>query len=125
MRVEGHDWLYAVGDVNGHALLTHMGKYQARVASLVIDGDESARATQDGSGSPRVIFTDPQVAAVGMTEAAARKAGLDVRTVSVASSGTAGASFVGRDTPGTSRPVIDAGRGVIVGATFVEAYEAG
>jgi dihydrolipoamide dehydrogenase len=119
MRVAGHDWLYAIGDVNGRALLTHMGKYQARIASLVIDGDESARATQDGAGSPRVIFTDPQVAAVGMTEAAAREAGLGVRTVSVPTSGTAGASFVGRDTAGRSQLVVDTARGVVVGATFV------
>ncbi|MDQ3723555.1 MAG: FAD-dependent oxidoreductase, partial [Actinomycetota bacterium] len=119
MCVQGHDWLYAIGDANGRALLTHMGKYQARIASLAIDGDESARATQDGPGSPRVIFTDPQVAAVGMTEAAAREAGIDVRTVSAGSSGTAGASFVGRGAAGTSQLVIDAARGVIVGATFV------
>ena len=76
MRVPGHDWLYAIGDANGCALLTHMGKYEARVASLVIDGDETARVTQSGPRSPRVIFTDPQVAAVGMTEALAREAGL-------------------------------------------------
>ena len=118
MRVEGRDWLYAIGDVNGRSLLTHMGKYQARVASLVIDGGD-ARATQDGAGAPRVIFTDPQVAAVGLTEAAARDAGIDVRTVTHPSSGTAGGSFVGRETPGCSRLVIDASRDVIVGATFV------
>ena len=118
MRVDGHPWLYAIGDVNGRALLTHMGKYQAHVASMVIDGGD-ARATQDGPGSPRVIFTDPQVAAVGMTEAAARAAGLQVRTVSHPSSGTAGASFVGRSTPGSSQLVVDAARDVIVGATFV------
>jgi dihydrolipoamide dehydrogenase len=118
MRIEGHPWLYAIGDVNGRALLTHMGKYQARVASLVIDGGD-ARATQDGSGSPRVIFTDPQVAAVGMTEAVAREAGLRVRTVSHPSSGTAGASFVGRSAPGSSQLVVDEARDVIVGATFV------
>jgi dihydrolipoamide dehydrogenase len=118
MCVDGHPWLYAIGDVNGRALLTHMGKYQARVASIVIDGGD-ARATQDGPGSPRVIFTDPQVAAVGMTEAAARAAGLQVRTVSHPSSGTAGASFVGRATPGGSQLVVDAAREVIVGATFV------
>lgn len=121
MRVDGHPWLYAIGDVNGRSLLTHMGKYQARVASLVIDGDETARATQDDDGSPRVIFTDPQVAAVGVTEAAARESGVDVRTVSVATSGTAGASFVGRGTDGTSQLVIDRARGVVVGATFVGA----
>ena len=82
MRVTGHDWLYAIGDVNGRALLTHMGKYQARIASLVIDGDESARDDpQSAARSPRVIFTDPQVAAVGLTEALAREAGIDVRVV--------------------------------------------
>jgi dihydrolipoamide dehydrogenase len=120
LRVHGHeDWLYAVGDVNGCALLTHMGKYEARIASLVIDGDASARVTQSGQRSPRVIFTDPQVAAVGLTEAAAREAGLDVRVVSVATDATAGASFVGRCTGGRSQLVVDTARGVIVGATFV------
>jgi dihydrolipoamide dehydrogenase len=125
MRVEGHeDWLYAIGDVNGCALLTHMGKYEARIASLVIDGDASARVTQSGPRSPRVIFTDPQVAAVGLTEADARKADIDVRVVSVATDATAGASFVGRSTGGTSQLVVDSARGVIVGATFV-GYEVG
>jgi dihydrolipoamide dehydrogenase len=119
MRVAGHDWLYALGDANGRSLLTHMGKYQARVASRVIAGDGAARATQDGPGSPRVIFTDPQVAAVGMTEAAARDAGIDMRTVAHPSAGTAGASFVGRSTTGSAQLVIDAARDVVVGATFV------
>ena len=119
MRVPGHPWLYAIGDANGCALLTHMGKYEARIASLVIDGDESARVTQSGPRSPRVIFTDPQVAAVGLTEALAREAGLAVRTVAVATDATAGASFVGRGTGGTSQLVVDTSRGVVVGATFV------
>ena len=66
MRVAGREWLYAVGDVNGRALLTHMGKYQARVAADDILGKQVS-ATQDGPGSPRVIFTDPEVAAVGHT----------------------------------------------------------
>ena len=124
MRVPGHDWLYAIGDANSCALLTHMGKYEARVASLAIDGDESARVTHDGPRSPRVIFTDPQVAAVGLTEAGAREAGVAVRTVSVATDATAGASFVGRSTGGESQLVVDSARGVIVGATFV-GYEVG
>ncbi|MDP1847473.1 MAG: NAD(P)/FAD-dependent oxidoreductase [Solirubrobacteraceae bacterium] len=124
MRVPGHDWLYAIGDANRCALLTHMGKYEARVASLVIDGDETARMTQSGPRSPRVIFTDPQVAAVGLTEAGAREAGLAVRTVSVATDATAGASFVGRSTGGTSQLVVDSTRDVVVGATFV-GYEVG
>ena len=119
MRVPGHPWLYAIGDVNGRSLLTHMGKYQARVASRAIDGDDSARATGDGAGSPRVIFTDPQVAAVGLTEAAAREAGIAVRTVTHPSSASAGASYVGRNTPGTCTLVVDADRDVVVGATFI------
>jgi dihydrolipoamide dehydrogenase len=96
-----------------------MGKYEAHIASLVIDGDASARVRQSGPRSPRVIFTDPQVAAIGLTEAGAREARLPVRTVSVATDGTAGASFVGRSTGGMSQLVVDSARGVIVGATFV------
>jgi pyruvate/2-oxoglutarate dehydrogenase complex dihydrolipoamide dehydrogenase (E3) component len=120
MRVHGHEWLFAIGDVNGRSLLTHMGKYQARVASIAIDeGGGAARATQDGPGAPRVIFTDPQVAAVGMTEAAARDAGIDVRTVSFPSAGVAGASFVGHGVDGLCQLVVDASSDVLVGATFV------
>jgi pyruvate/2-oxoglutarate dehydrogenase complex dihydrolipoamide dehydrogenase (E3) component len=118
LRVPDHPWLYAIGDVNGRSLLTHMGKYQARVAADVIDGAD-ARATRDRAGAPRVVFTDPQVAAVGLTESAARGAGLDVIVVSHPTSATAGASFVGRNAPGTSQLVIDRRRGVLVGATFV------
>ena len=108
-------------DVNGRALLTHMGKYQARLVSLVIDGNEAAAATQDGPGSPRVIFTDPHIAAGGLTEAAARDAGIDVLVVSRSTAGTAGASLGGRGTPGTSQLIIDRTRNVIIGATFVGA----
>jgi dihydrolipoamide dehydrogenase len=65
-----------------------------------------------------VIFTEPQVAAVGHTLASAQEAGLDVRAVDVETSSTAGASFVGRNTPGTSRLVVDEQRRVLAGATF-------
>ena len=118
MVVEGHDWLYAIGDVNGRVLLTHSGKYQARVAADVILGRD-ARATTDVSDSPRVTFTDPQVAAVGLTLADAKDAGIDARAVDVTTAGNAGASFHGRDTEGTSRLVVDEERKVLVGATFV------
>ena len=122
-RVSGFaDWLYAVGDVNGRALLTHMGKYQARlVADLICGDDHFAEHAGDGHGSPRVTFTDPQVAAVGMTEAAAREAGLDVDCFETATSGNAGGSFFGRDAAGTARIVVDRARGVIVGATITGA----
>jgi pyruvate/2-oxoglutarate dehydrogenase complex dihydrolipoamide dehydrogenase (E3) component len=113
------DWLYAIGDVNGRALLTHMGKYQARVAADVILGEEKACLLIDGSRSPRVIFTDPQVAAVGYTLAAAQEAGLNVRAADVPTQGNAGASFYGRDSAaGTARLVVDDDRRVVVGATF-------
>jgi pyruvate/2-oxoglutarate dehydrogenase complex dihydrolipoamide dehydrogenase (E3) component len=113
------DWLYAIGDVNGRALLTHMGKYQARVAADVILGEDSACLLVDGSRSPRVIFTDPHVAAVGYTLATAQEAGLNVRTADVPTQGNAGASFYGRDsTAGTVRLVVDEDRRVVVGATF-------
>ena len=118
LRVGGSDWLYAIGDVNGRALLTHMGKYQARIAADTILGEDVA-ATCDRKGSPRVVFTDPEVAAVGLTFAAAKEQGIDARAVDATTSGNAGASFRGRNTAGTSRLVIDEGRRVIVGATFV------
>jgi pyruvate/2-oxoglutarate dehydrogenase complex dihydrolipoamide dehydrogenase (E3) component len=118
MRVRGHDWLYAIGDVNGRALLTHMGKYQARICGDHVAGRD-VEATADRYGVPQVVFTEPQVAAVGKTLDEAREAGIDARAIDVDTSGTAGASFVGRDTPGTSRIVVDESRRVIVGATFV------
>jgi len=114
------DWLYAIGDVNNRALLTHMGKYQARAAADVILGKE-ARVTEDGPVSPRVIFTDPQVAAVGHTLQRAQDAGLNVRAVDRETSLNAGGSFYGRNSPGTTRLVIDEDRRVVVGATFVGA----
>ena len=117
LRVPGFDWLYAVGDVNGRALLTHMGKYQARLAADAILGLDAAVRT-DGARSPRVIFTDPQVGAVGYTLASAEAAGLRVRAVDVETSGNAGGSFVGRGAVGTSRLVVDEDRRVVVGATI-------
>ena len=74
MRVDGHPWLYAIGDINGKALFTHMGKYQARIAADHLLGRDTAISHgADGPLSPRVIFTEPQVAAVGhTTDTAAR-----------------------------------------------------
>jgi pyruvate/2-oxoglutarate dehydrogenase complex dihydrolipoamide dehydrogenase (E3) component len=119
MQVPGHPWLYAIGDVNGKALLTHMGKYQARIAAdHVLGHDTVLHHGADGPGSPRVIFTDPQVAAVGHTLDTAEEAGLNVRPVDVQTSGNAGGSFYGRNAPGTARIVVDEDRRVIVGATF-------
>jgi pyruvate/2-oxoglutarate dehydrogenase complex dihydrolipoamide dehydrogenase (E3) component len=118
LRVAGHDWLYVIGDANGKSLLTHEGKYQARVAADQISGQD-AKIREGGPPSPRVTFTEPQVAAVGHTLASAQEAGLHVRAVDVSTDGTAGASFHGRGSGGTCRIVVDEDRHVIVGATFV------
>ena len=117
LRVGAREWLFAIGDVNGRALFTHMGKYQAWVAAENLLGRE-VEAIAEGIGSPRVTFTDPQVAAVGKTLEQARETGVDARAVDVPTDGTPGASFQGRNTGGTSRLVVDQERGTIVGATF-------
>jgi pyruvate/2-oxoglutarate dehydrogenase complex dihydrolipoamide dehydrogenase (E3) component len=117
LRVGGRDWLYAIGDVNGRALFTHVGKYQAWVAAENLLG-RPVEAIAEGIGSPRVTFTDPQVAAVGKTLEEAREAGIDARPVDVPTDSPAGASFQGRGTGGTSRIVVDQARQTIVGATF-------
>jgi pyruvate/2-oxoglutarate dehydrogenase complex dihydrolipoamide dehydrogenase (E3) component len=122
MRVDGHPWLYAIGDVNGHALFTHMGKYQGRVAADHIRGQATALSHgADGPLSPRVIFTEPQVAAVGHTTDTAAAAGLQVEVVETETSGNAGGSFYGRNAPGTSRLLIDRERRLVVGATITGA----
>jgi pyruvate/2-oxoglutarate dehydrogenase complex dihydrolipoamide dehydrogenase (E3) component len=122
MQVPGHPWLYAIGDVNGRALFTHMGKYQGRVAADHILGtDTSLSHGADGPLSPRVIFTEPQVAAVGHTSDTAREAGLQVQIVETETSGNAGGSFYGRGAPGTARLLIDRERRLVVGATITGA----
>jgi pyruvate/2-oxoglutarate dehydrogenase complex dihydrolipoamide dehydrogenase (E3) component len=103
-------------------LLTHMGKYQARIAADVVLGrDVEARLTAHGTLAPRVVFTEPQVAAVGHTLDSAREAGLRVRAVDYGVGDVAGGSFVGRGVPGTARLVVDEERRVLVGATFTGA----
>jgi pyruvate/2-oxoglutarate dehydrogenase complex dihydrolipoamide dehydrogenase (E3) component len=117
LRVPGHDWLSVIGDANGRILLTHMGKYQARlVADRILGRDVPLRS--DGPLSPRVTFTEPQVAAVGHTLASALEAGIGARALDVSTQGNAGGSFVGKGAPGTARIVVDEQRRVIVGATF-------
>jgi len=119
LRVVGApaEWLYAVGDANGLALLTHMGKYQGRLVGDVIAGRDVIDVADHGA-IPRVTFTDPQVCAVGLTEAEARKKGIDVRVVSYGTGDVAGAYTRGNGITGTSQLVIDEHRKVVVGATF-------
>ena len=130
LLVRGSDWLYAVGDVNGRVLLTHQGKYQARAAGDVIAARALGHAvdtapwgthvaTADHSATPLVIFTEPQVASVGLTAARAEAAGIRVRTLDYDLSWVAGASTYSDAYEGTARAVVDLDREVIVGATFV------
>jgi pyruvate/2-oxoglutarate dehydrogenase complex dihydrolipoamide dehydrogenase (E3) component len=119
LRAAGVDggWLYAVGDCNGLAPLTHMGKYHGRVAGDVILGRDAADlASQEMV--PRVTFTDPQVCAVGLTEAQARDKGLEVTVVRYATGDVPGAYTLGDGIQGTSQLVVDDARRVVVGATF-------
>lgn len=111
-------WLYAVGDVNGKSLLTHMGKYQARVAVDAITGG-SMRDLAGGGAVPAVVFTDPQVASVGMTERAARGAGIEVRVVRVELSGVSAAALVGEEVRGGAQLVLAEPGGTVLGATLV------
>jgi pyruvate/2-oxoglutarate dehydrogenase complex dihydrolipoamide dehydrogenase (E3) component len=122
MQVPGRDWLYAIGDVNGRVLLTHMGKYQGRIASEHILGNPSATPHgADGRQSPRVVFTDPAVAAVGHTEKTAREAGIEFHILEVGTSANAGGSYYGSNAPGTSRLLVDKTSDLIVGATITGA----
>jgi dihydrolipoamide dehydrogenase len=129
LRVRDVDggWLYATGDANGRNLLTHMGKYQARVCGDVIvarargerDDQPAHSAWADDLGPPQVIFTDPEVGAVGLTEEAARERDLPIRVVDVPMTSAEGASLQADGYVGRARIVVDESRGVIVGATFV------
>ncbi|MEQ4715688.1 NAD(P)/FAD-dependent oxidoreductase [Nonomuraea sp. B19D2] len=117
-------WLYAVGDANGRALLTHMGKYQARICGDVIAararGDElpAMRDLADGYGAPQVVFTDPQICAVGRTEAAARADGFRVRVVDYDMGSVTGGYLMGDGYRGRARAVVDEDRKVLLGVTF-------
>jgi pyruvate/2-oxoglutarate dehydrogenase complex dihydrolipoamide dehydrogenase (E3) component len=117
MRVLGRGWLYAIGDVNGRALLTHAGKYQAMVAVANIM-NRPAIAEWDGELSPRVVFTDPQIAAVGRTLRQALDAGISARAVDAELGRTPGASFIGKGAPSACRIVVDQQREILIGATF-------
>jgi dihydrolipoamide dehydrogenase len=118
MHVTGFDWLYAIGDVNGRALFTHTAAYHAQIAGRNMAGD-SCECVSDLAGAPRVTFTEPQIAAAGMTEQMAIDAGLDVTVVDREIGRLAAASFYGRGAPARARLVVDLDEGRLLGATFV------
>jgi dihydrolipoamide dehydrogenase len=130
LQVPGFDWLYAAGDVTNRALLTHQGKYQARAAGDVIAARAAGAevsdapwgthvATADHRAVPQVTFTDPEVASVGLTADAARKAGYRIRVVDYQLGWVAGASVRADGYTGTARMIVDEERKVVLGMTFV------
>lgn len=131
LRVNGSDWLYAVGDVNHRALLTHQGKYQARVAGAAIaaraagvpiletDAWGAHAATADHAAVPQVVFTDPEAAAVGLSLAEAEQAGRRVRAVDVDMSSVSGAELYADGYRGRARMVVDLDTETLLGVTFV------
>ncbi|MFJ4846366.1 MULTISPECIES: dihydrolipoyl dehydrogenase family protein [unclassified Streptomyces] len=123
-------WLYAVGDVNHRALLTHQGKYQARIAGAVIAARAKGEpvdarpwgphtATADTVAVPQVVFTDPEVAAVGLTTQEARRTGRRVTVVDHDFSAVAGAHQYAEGYRGKARMLVDTERGTVAGVTFV------
>ncbi|WP_426567697.1 dihydrolipoyl dehydrogenase family protein [Streptomyces canus] len=131
LRVTGSEWLYAVGDVNHRALLTHQGKYQARIAGAAIAARASGvpepesgpwgahAATADHHAVPQVVFTDPEAAAVGLSLAEAEQAGHRVRAVDVDLSSVAGAGLYADGYKGRARMVVDLEEEILRGVTFV------
>jgi dihydrolipoamide dehydrogenase len=125
MRVGGVDggWLYAAGDVNHLALLTHMGKYQARICGDAIAARAGGRepTVRDRSSKtcvPQVIFTIPEVATVGLTAQEAEAAGRRVRVVEYEIGQVAGAKLFADEYRGHAQMVVDEDRRTIVGMTL-------
>ncbi|MBK3600772.1 NAD(P)/FAD-dependent oxidoreductase [Streptomyces sp. MBT54] len=128
--VEGTDWLYAVGDVNHRALLTHQGKYQARIAGAAIAARAAKgpvdtapwgahAATADHAAVPQVVFTDPEAASVGLTLAEAERAGHRVRAVDYDLASVAGSGLYADGYQGRARMIVDLDREILLGVTFV------
>jgi dihydrolipoamide dehydrogenase len=121
------EWLYAIGDTTGRALLSHVSQYHAGIVADVVahrargaapDGSEAT--AQDTGRLAQIIFTDPQVVEVGYTEAAARAAGFTVTTRNALYPGELAELSILRDGfDAEAKLVIDADRDTLLGATFV------
>jgi pyruvate/2-oxoglutarate dehydrogenase complex dihydrolipoamide dehydrogenase (E3) component len=124
-------WLYAVGDVNHRALLTHQGKYQARIAGAAIAARAAGKpldtepwgahaTTADHHAVPQAFFTDPEAATVGLTVEQAEQAGHRVKIVDVEVGDVVmGAKLYADGYAGRARMVVDVDRGHLLGMTMV------
>lgn len=127
--VEG-EWLYALGDVNHRALLTHQGKYQARVAAAALGARAQHRplnadpwgehaATADDLAVPQAFFTDPEAGSVGLTSAEAAQRGYRITIVDVdMGASVPGANFYADGYAGRARMVVDEDAGTVLGVSF-------
>lgn len=114
-RMRAADGVWAIGDITGRGAFTHTSVYQSRIAAADILGQGSEVA--DYRAMPSVIFTDPEVATVGLTESRARKQGIPVRTATTQISASTRGWIHKIDNGGIIKLVADAERGVLVGAT--------
>ncbi|MFC7247022.1 dihydrolipoyl dehydrogenase family protein [Catellatospora aurea] len=123
-------WLYAAGDVNHRALLTHQGKYQARMIGAAIGARANGEpvddtrwgahvSTADHTAVPQVVFTDPEVASVGLTTRDVADSGRRIEVVDYDIARVAGAHQFAEGYRGQARLLIDLDRGTVAGATFV------
>jgi pyruvate/2-oxoglutarate dehydrogenase complex dihydrolipoamide dehydrogenase (E3) component len=131
VRALQDDWLYALGDVNHHALLTHQGKYQARIAGAAIAARAAGQpvdpspwgphaVTADYRAVPQVFFCDPPAGAVGLTADQAERAGHRIRVIDVDPGRTVpGAGLYADGYTGRARMVVDEDHGRLLGVTFV------
>jgi pyruvate/2-oxoglutarate dehydrogenase complex dihydrolipoamide dehydrogenase (E3) component len=113
--LEAHAGVYGAGDITGLGGFTHLAYYHGQVVARRLRG-EDARA--DHTAVPRVTFTDPEVASVGVSEAVARDHGVDV-VVASADPGEAARGYIHDFHGGTLKLVADRERGVLIGATMV------
>jgi pyruvate/2-oxoglutarate dehydrogenase complex dihydrolipoamide dehydrogenase (E3) component len=124
-------WLYALGDANHRALLTHQGKYQARIAGNVIGARASGSVldtapwgahvvTADTYAVPQAFFTDPEAGSVGLTAGSAEAHGYRFTAVDVnIGDSVAGSNLFADDYSGQARLIVDLDREVLLGASFV------
>ncbi len=115
LTLEAHADVYGAGDITGLGGFTHLAYYHGQVIARRLRG-EDARA--DHTAVPRVTFTDPEVASVGLSETLAVELGLDV-VVAGADPAEAARGYIHDFHSGALKLVADRKRGVLVGATMV------
>jgi len=113
--LEAQPGVYGAGDITGIGGFTHLAYYHGQIVARRLRG-EDARA--DHSAIPRVTYTDPEVASVGLSEAAAREQGIDV-VVASADPGETARGYIHDFHQGVIKLVGDRKRGILVGATLV------